>query len=424
MEVDHVIPFQDFTKNETNGMLSPVYSTTDEDLTQYIEAEDSARFSEQIHYRETDLSDNMAGSFSDKAHTTEVNADKDLLSSPNNNCTGHFDDKTHTKDVERRQFGNDIKLLHRCDDEKNDLIRQKNAYTFNHELEFTIQNAISNLSINDIEETFTPFSQEFSQSILDNFDPVCKDNDLPKNVQIPLTQDYHDVIRTATISQRKPETDTVLFKNKFAKIPLQKQNINNQMTANKPVTIQTIKTHEMQQMYNDAESAKTSKPRAKKATNARNTNKDKTSEPSKIVKNKKSTAKVASTKAKTHNKKNMKASQKTKQPAKHDEIHITNTTQKLNIMQGEDHHSNYTIKPLTPQKLEQSESNKHLKAHKNRKDMPNIYSSVVINDLSWIEKIRFVREIPIEEYESFTVEEEFWENYDLPGQWNEEDFNY
>lgn len=52
-----------------------------------------------------------------------------------------------------------------------------------------------------------------------------------------------------------------------------------------------------------------------------------------------------------------------------------------------------------------------------------IYNDQVINDLSWMENIRFVREIGVEENDqSLTLEESFWDNYHLPPNWSDSEF--
>ena len=52
-----------------------------------------------------------------------------------------------------------------------------------------------------------------------------------------------------------------------------------------------------------------------------------------------------------------------------------------------------------------------------------IYNENVINDLSWIENIRYVREIKVDENDSkLNLEDSFWDNYYLPTNWSENEF--
>ncbi|CAH0604969.1 unnamed protein product [Chrysodeixis includens] len=52
-----------------------------------------------------------------------------------------------------------------------------------------------------------------------------------------------------------------------------------------------------------------------------------------------------------------------------------------------------------------------------------IYNNQVINDLSWMENIRYVREIRLDENDqSLTVDDSFWDNYHLPASWNDSEF--
>ncbi|PZC84713.1 hypothetical protein B5X24_HaOG204261 [Helicoverpa armigera] len=61
---------------------------------------------------------------------------------------------------------------------------------------------------------------------------------------------------------------------------------------------------------------------------------------------------------------------------------------------------------------------------KKNKSVP-IYNKNVENDLSWVENIRYVREIKEDENETqLNIEESFWGNYYLPNNWNDNDFLY
>ncbi|XP_047020935.1 uncharacterized protein LOC124630936 [Helicoverpa zea] len=61
---------------------------------------------------------------------------------------------------------------------------------------------------------------------------------------------------------------------------------------------------------------------------------------------------------------------------------------------------------------------------KKNKSVP-IYNKNVENDLSWVENIRYVREIKEDENETqLNIEESFWCNYYLPNNWNDNDFLY
>lgn len=56
--------------------------------------------------------------------------------------------------------------------------------------------------------------------------------------------------------------------------------------------------------------------------------------------------------------------------------------------------------------------------------MPKMDSKNIKDDLSWIENIRYVREITTDEFDSklSSIEESFWDNLMLPNGWNDEDF--
>uniref|UniRef100_A0A2A4JH36 Uncharacterized protein n=1 Tax=Heliothis virescens TaxID=7102 RepID=A0A2A4JH36_HELVI len=61
---------------------------------------------------------------------------------------------------------------------------------------------------------------------------------------------------------------------------------------------------------------------------------------------------------------------------------------------------------------------------KKNKTVP-IYNRNVENDLSWVENIRYVREIRQDENDTkLIIEDSFWDNYYLPNNWNETDFLY
>lgn len=65
-----------------------------------------------------------------------------------------------------------------------------------------------------------------------------------------------------------------------------------------------------------------------------------------------------------------------------------------------------------------SKSNKSVKTE----TIP-IYNENVINDLSWVENIRFVREIQVDENDpKLHLEDSFWDNYHLPANWSENEF--
>ncbi|CAH1645840.1 unnamed protein product [Spodoptera littoralis] len=58
-----------------------------------------------------------------------------------------------------------------------------------------------------------------------------------------------------------------------------------------------------------------------------------------------------------------------------------------------------------------------------RKKVP-IYNKNVIDDLSWIEDIRYVREIAAEENDcKLQLEDDFWDNYYLPANWSDNEFS-
>lgn len=55
------------------------------------------------------------------------------------------------------------------------------------------------------------------------------------------------------------------------------------------------------------------------------------------------------------------------------------------------------------------------------KDKPvnTVYNKEVQNDLSWVENLRYVREISAEEKIPVYYEDGFWESYSLPFDWND-----
>lgn len=65
---------------------------------------------------------------------------------------------------------------------------------------------------------------------------------------------------------------------------------------------------------------------------------------------------------------------------------------------------------------------KPLNENSNFTNVP-IYNTNVENDLSWLENIRFVREIRDDEKDTkLNFDESFWDNYHLPVNWNENEF--
>lgn len=386
-----MFPFHDISENTTNIVLSPVYSTADEDLTQCLEIDDNIGLGEQIHDGRTDSDKNKEkietkGGEAD-SNTTEGGIKYKNVTTLNN----------QTQLIEKGPLSNDMEVIDLCNGEINVPISQNNALRFHHELDYNIQNAISNLSLRDIDTAFTPFSQECSQSILGGYYPAYTQYSVQKEVALPLT--INDVIKIAPHQQ--PETETI-SKDVLPKILLAttKRKINVQTPAgNKPVATQ--------------KSVKTSKQETKKRNNAKNKTDIKTS--------KQSDTKVANEK-KTQKQKNVKAND-TKH--KQNEANRSNTTQTAN-KQSNHQYQSYTNK-LTYSKTQQSiepRTDKCFKANKGKdRQIVPIHNKAVANDLSWIENIRFVREIPSEEYESF-IQEAFWENYTLPDDWNDNDFNY
>lgn len=58
--------------------------------------------------------------------------------------------------------------------------------------------------------------------------------------------------------------------------------------------------------------------------------------------------------------------------------------------------------------------------------IPNIYNKKIEDDLSWVEDIRYVREITTNEFdpEFANVEDSFWDNLNFPNEWDDQDFSY
>ncbi|XP_063359902.1 probable serine/threonine-protein kinase DDB_G0283337 [Cydia amplana] len=72
------------------------------------------------------------------------------------------------------------------------------------------------------------------------------------------------------------------------------------------------------------------------------------------------------------------------------------------------------------------ESNpKTVEKPKKNKKVNEIYNENVENDLSWVENLRFVREISPNEYDPALtlLQDNFWDNFQLPGTWDDLDFN-
>ncbi|XP_047988488.1 uncharacterized protein LOC125228082 [Leguminivora glycinivorella] len=68
---------------------------------------------------------------------------------------------------------------------------------------------------------------------------------------------------------------------------------------------------------------------------------------------------------------------------------------------------------------------KNIKKPKKHEKVHEIYNENVENDLSWVENLRYVREISPSEYDPGLniLQDNFWNNFQLPGTWDDLDFN-
>lgn len=62
---------------------------------------------------------------------------------------------------------------------------------------------------------------------------------------------------------------------------------------------------------------------------------------------------------------------------------------------------------------------------KTQKAIPKIYNKKIEDDLSWVENVRYVREITTNEFDPklANIEDFFWDNLTFPIEWNDQDFN-
>lgn len=106
-----------------------------------------------------------------------------------------------------------------------------------------------------------------------------------------------------------------------------------------------------------------------------------------------------------------------------------NCTKKLPVQESNTHKPvTKTIDGVTPttsHQIKSTVSSKPSEFTDCSQPISNIYNKYVENDLSWMENIRYVREINAEEHDATLIfDDSFWENFTMPINWNERDFEY
>lgn len=247
------------------------------------------------------------------------------------------------------------------------------------------------------------------QNILDNF---SQNKTQPDNI-------IHQEVKSHTILQNtsnNAKVKAISLMQNMTKYKLKGQNVTNISKSNEVTKTAKIKTVECTPLLHNKSAKEIIQIRKENVANDLNAKK--------LCKKRKDKNKSNEIKAVRHKRKTIKESDRTKNG--------TNKLKKSNICKRkvdvinnrkELKSKNEKATAINTEKFNNNSINANSKIITTT--IPKIYNKKIEDDLSFVENIRYVRQITANEFDlKFTnIEKSFWDNLTFPSKWNDQDFN-